>query len=142
MTENYFCVRHKSRREHNQHSKLLFSRNSKKAHTDQSTQQFFVLGLKRNHSQTFKSSYCKKTFSPMGMLLVQLTSCCCSFLQLAKYFLLHVVTARHDVLYQFAVTLFLLSTILLRSLNQYFERSPYLKFIITPINIRVPKPRV
>lgn len=73
MTENYFCVRHKSRREHNEHFKLLFSRNSKKAHTDQSTQQFFVLGLKRNHSQTFKSNW-EKHFLQFCMLQIQLAS--------------------------------------------------------------------
>ena len=41
---------------------LLFSRNVKKAHIDQNTLQTFLLCLKRNVSQTFKSSSCKKVF--------------------------------------------------------------------------------
>ena len=41
---------------------LLFSRNTKKAHTGQSILQTLLLCLKRNVSQTFKSSSCKKVF--------------------------------------------------------------------------------
>ena len=41
---------------------LLFSRNAKKAHTDQSLLQTFLLCPKRKVSQTFKSGSCKKVF--------------------------------------------------------------------------------
>ena len=41
---------------------LLFSRNAKKAYTDQSILQTFLLRLKRNVSQTCKSSSCEKFF--------------------------------------------------------------------------------
>ena len=41
---------------------LLFSRNAKKAYTDQSILQTFLLCLKRNVSQIFKSSSCEKVF--------------------------------------------------------------------------------
>ena len=42
---------------------LLFSRNAKKTHTDQSILLTFLLCLKRNVSQTLKSSSCKKVFT-------------------------------------------------------------------------------
>ena len=69
---DYFCVHHKNRQKHNQHSELpffkisllfgtfkfsshkqhlfglLFSRNVKKTHTDQSILQTFLLSLKRS----------------------------------------------------------------------------------------------
>ena len=41
---------------------LLFSRNARKPPTDQSILQNLFLCLKRNVSQTFKSSNCKKVF--------------------------------------------------------------------------------
>ena len=41
---------------------LVFSRNAKKAHTDQSILKTFLLCLKRNILQTFRSSICKKVF--------------------------------------------------------------------------------
>ena len=41
---------------------LLFSRNAKKTHTDQSMLQAFLACLKRNISQTFEISSCKKSF--------------------------------------------------------------------------------
>ena len=41
---------------------LLFSRNVKKTHVDQIILQAFLLCLKRNVSQIFKSSSCKKVF--------------------------------------------------------------------------------
>ena len=92
MTENCFCFRHKNSRKHKEHSKLLyfklnshfgksnylqeikftshkqylfgrlFSRNANKTYTDQSTLQVFFLCIKRNDSQTFKSSSRKKLF--------------------------------------------------------------------------------
>ena len=95
ITANYFCVRHKNRRKHNQDSKLiffqnkftlwhvrlniyiwktkfssdkhylfglLFSRNAKKTHTDQSILPTFILCLKRNVWQTLKGSSCKEVF--------------------------------------------------------------------------------
>ena len=39
---------------------LLFSRKEKKTHKDQNILQAFLLSLKRNISQTFKSDSCKK----------------------------------------------------------------------------------
>ena len=42
---------------------LLFLRNAKKTHTDQSKLQTFSLCLKRNILQTFNRSSCKKVFS-------------------------------------------------------------------------------
>ena len=92
MTENCFCFRHKNLRKHKEHSKLLyfklnshfgksnylqeikftshkqylfgrlFSRHANKTYTDQSTLQVFFLCIKRNDSQTFKSSSRKKLF--------------------------------------------------------------------------------
>ena len=41
---------------------LFFSRNVSRAHADQSILQNILLCLKRNISQTFKSSSCKKVF--------------------------------------------------------------------------------
>ena len=57
---------------------LLFSRNSKKTHTGQSISQVFSPYLKRNHSQTFKSSSWEKLFFSMDVIV---TTCFreCSF---------------------------------------------------------------
>ena len=41
---------------------LVFSRNAKKAHTDQSVLQTFLLCVKRSVSLTFRSNSCKKVF--------------------------------------------------------------------------------
>ena len=41
---------------------LLFYRNAKKAHADQSILETFLLSLKRNVSQTFKIAAAKKYF--------------------------------------------------------------------------------
>ena len=88
--ENYFCVRHKNRQKRNQHFKLLFftinlhfdisnktstsrkvclsqfifltSRNVKKTQTDQNKRHGFILCLKRNDPQTFKSDSCRNSF--------------------------------------------------------------------------------
>ena len=54
---------------------LLFSRNPNKTLADQSILQHFLLCVKRNNSQIFKSSNYKKTFfRPVCMSLVQLAS--------------------------------------------------------------------
>ena len=81
-----FFVRHKDKRKHNQHFlhikikfpslkfSSLFPRNEKTIRADQSILQVFVLCLKRNDSQTFKSNNCTKNVCPVCMLLVQLSS--------------------------------------------------------------------
>ena len=65
--------------------RLLFSRNSKKTQTDQSMPQVFLVCLKKNDPQTFKSSSCKTVF-----VYVIGTTCfdeCFSF---------YVITKRHS----------------------------------------------
>ena len=50
----------------------LFSINTKKNHADQSIVQTLLLCLRRNISQTYKSSSCKKSLSQVCILLIQL----------------------------------------------------------------------
>ena len=52
----------------------LFSKNTKKNHTDQSIVQTFLPCLRRNISQTYKSSSCKKSLSNVCISLIQLAS--------------------------------------------------------------------
>ena len=47
---------------------MVFSRNAKKAYTDQSILQTFLLCLGRNVPQTFKSSSCKTSFSSVYII--------------------------------------------------------------------------
>ena len=60
----------------------LFSRNVKKTYTNQSKLQSFSFCLKRNVSQTFKISSCKKVY-------IIYTTC------FDECFLFHVITGRH-----------------------------------------------
>ena len=53
---------------------LLTSRNKRKTQADQSIPHAFLLYLKRNDPQTFKSGSSKKPFSPVFMLLIQFAS--------------------------------------------------------------------
>ena len=61
---------------------LLFYRNARKTHTDQSILQFFLLSLKINNSQTLSVAVAQ-TFSPVFMLLMTCFDEC---------FLLYVIT--------------------------------------------------
>ena len=118
MIENYFCVRHKNRRKYKQNFKLLFFKlNSHFGPSNeiykyrklnlfpinniylivsyleiQSTLHFFLLCLKRNGSQTVKSTSCEK-FSSSAY--VTNTTC------FDECFLFHVMTGRHYFLYKF-----------------------------------------
>ena len=65
---------------------LLFPRNAKKTHTDQSILQTFSLCLKRHVSHTFISSSCKNVFPKCGVID---TTC------FDEFFLFHVITRRH-----------------------------------------------
>ena len=64
---------------------LLFPRNEKKTHTDQSILQTFLLCLKRNVSQTLKVAAAKTFFS-----IVCIIDTICFY----KCFLFHVITGR------------------------------------------------
>ena len=101
---------------------LLFSINAKKTHTGQSIIQTFLLPLRRNVSQTYKSSSWKKSLSQVCMSLIQLT---------LNVFLLHVITGRHYVLCKFIVTNnFGATAMLLRSLKQvYWISLHFISFI-------------
>ena len=98
----------------------LFSRNAKKTNADQSTSQAFVLCLKRNDSQTFKSSSCEKLF----------LQCVCY-----KYIKYNVLRWMFFIPYDNWKTLFFVKVcryfkifsigILVLSLKQVFWRSPY-----------------
>ena len=74
---------------------LLFPRNAKKTHTDQSIPQKFSLCLQRNISQTLKSSSFKKVFP----------NCVWHWYSFLWCFLFHVMTRIHYFLYKFIVTL-------------------------------------
>ena len=79
--------------------------------TEQSFLQLFLLLVKRHHSQSFKSNSCKKHFSPVLMLLVQLASMNLSSM----------ITERDYFLCEFIIALrFFPTAILLRSLRQVF----------------------
>ena len=79
--------------------------------TEQSFLQLFLLWVKRHHSQSFKSNSCKKHFSPVLMLLVQLASMNLSSM----------ITERDYFLCEFIIALrFFPTAILLRSLRQVF----------------------
>ena len=67
---------------------LLFPRNAKKIHTDQSILLTFLLCLKRNVWQTLKSSSCKKVFP----------KCVYHGYNLLRCFLFLVITGRHSFL--------------------------------------------
>ena len=86
----------------------LFPRNEKKICADQSILQVFLLCLKRNDSQTFKSNNCTKNVCSVCML---------TFFN--KCFLLHVISGRHCFLQKSNVTMRIFSiTVLLLSLQQ------------------------
>ena len=64
----------------------LTSRNAKKTRTDQSIPRVFLLCLKRNDPQTFKSGSCKNPF----------LQCVCYWYNLLRWmFLFYVITGRH-----------------------------------------------
>lgn len=89
---NFFCAHHKNRRKQNQYfERPYFMINLRPKCTTR-----FLICLKRNNSQNFKSSNCKKCFSPLCMsktvTYVIGTTCfdkCCLF---------HVKTRRHSFL--------------------------------------------
>ena len=98
---------------HKQHlfDLLLPKKKSKKIPTDQGILQTLLLYLKRNVSQAFRSSNCKKVFSKCVYIWYNFPQC----------FLLHVITGRHYFLYKFIVTQRIGTTVmLLRSLKQMF----------------------
>ena len=74
---------------------LLLPRNAKRSHTDQNILQGLLLCLKRNISQTFKSSSCK-TFFPS----VYVIDTACS----DECFLFQVIIGIRYFLYRFIVT--------------------------------------
>ena len=91
---------------------LVFSRNAKKAHTDQSILQTFLLCQKKNVSQIFKKAAAKKSFSSM---YINDTTC------FDECFLFHVITGGHYFLYKFIITQrFSTTAMLLRSLKEVF----------------------
>ena len=75
---------------------ILFSRNAKETHTDQSILQCFFLSLKRKDSQTFKRSRRKKIFSSVYVIG---TTC------FDECFLLHVITGKHHFSQKYFVAL-------------------------------------
>ena len=66
---------------------LVFSRNAKKTHTDQSILPTFLLSLKRSVSKTLEKSSCKKVFPKCVFYGSNLLRECFSFL---------VITGRHS----------------------------------------------
>ena len=97
---------------------LLFSRNAEKTHTDQSILLTFLLWLKRNASQTLKSSSRKKVF-PKCVYIMD-TTC------FDECFLFRVITRRHSFLYKLIVTQKFGSAMLLRTLKQvYWKKSVF-----------------
>ena len=91
---------------------LLFSRKARKTHTDQSIIQAFLFCLKRNVSQTFKSSSCKKVF-PNAYIIDK--TC------FNEFFLVYLTTGRHYFLYKFSITrMFGAIAMLLRSFKEVF----------------------
>ena len=89
---------------------LLFSRNAKKTDTDQSELQAFLFCLKRNVSQIFKSSSCKKVFPKCVYHWYNL---------LRRMFFIPFDNWKEYFLHKFIVTLRLGATaMLLRSLKQ------------------------
>ena len=90
---------------------LLFSRNAKKTMQTKVYYQLFYC-LKRNISQTLKSSSCKKSFPSVYIMD---TTC------FDECFLFRVITGRHSFLYKLIVTQRLhVTTLLLCSLKQVF----------------------
>ena len=112
MTKTYFCVRHKNKRKHIQHLKLLWhirlniymqeikftshkqdvlgclcSIKAKKAHTDQSTLHVLLLCSNQNNSQTSNSSSCKNIF--LHCVCVIDATC------FDEFFSFHVITGKH-----------------------------------------------
>ena len=73
---------------------LLFPWNANRTHTNPSIPQTFLLCLKRNASQTFKSSSFKKVFP----------KCVYHWYNLLWWLFFHGVTVRHYFLYKFIVT--------------------------------------
>ena len=85
----------------------------KKTRTDQSIPLVFLLCLKGNHLQVFKSGNCKKPSTPVCMLLVQLAS--------MNVFFFYVITGWCYFSWKFVVTVRLFK----RQWRQCFERNPY-----------------
>ena len=108
---------------------LFFSRNAKKAHTDQSIQQTFLFCLKRNVSQTFESSSGKSLFQV-----------CISLIQLDSMIIFYSMWQLKDIifLYKFIVTQWFAATImLLRSFKQVFwKMSTFYISIISTITLQ------
>ena len=91
---------------------LLVSRNAKKAHTDQSILQTFLLCQKRNVYKPLKVAAAKKSFASVYIID---TTC------FDECFLFHTITGRHNFFYKFLVTQrFGSIAMLLRSLKQVF----------------------
>ena len=102
---------------------LLFSRNAKETHTDQSILQIFLLSLKKNISQTFKTAAPKKSFPNAYIIDTTFFDEC---------FLFHVIIGRHYFLYIFIVTQrFDTTAMLLRSLKQLFWKKSaiYIRYL-------------
>ena len=84
--------------------------------TDQNIPRLFLLYLKRNEPQTFTSVSCKHSF----------LQCVRYSYSLLRWIFFYVITGRHYFSWKINVNLrFFLSAMLLLSLNQCFERSPY-----------------
>ena len=102
---------------------LLFSRNAEKTHTDQSILLTFLLWLKRNASQTLKSSSCKKVFRKCVYIMD--TTC------FDECFYFRVIAERHYFLYKLIVTQkFGVNTMLLRSLKQAFWKKSVFLYLL------------
>ena len=92
---------------------LLFYRNVKRIHTDQSILHFFTFSPKRKDPQTFKCSRNNKSF----------LQCVCYWYDLLECFLFYMITERHYFLKRFVGTLRAFpTTMLLRSLKEVFRK--------------------
>ena len=107
---------------------LLFSRNVKKVHTDQSILQTFLFCLKRNVSQVFDSSSWKKSFSNVYIIDTTWFDEC---------FWFHVITGRHYFYKCIVTQRFGTTTMLLRSLKQVFWRKStlYIGYLLNNITM-------
>ena len=108
----------------------LFSRNAKKTHHDQSALQVFSLCLKRNDSQTFKSSRCKKLF---------LQCACCRYKLLRWMFFISLDNQKSLFFVKVCRYLEIFSAAILQlSLKQVFWKKS-LFYVISIISVLIPK---
>ena len=111
---------------------ILLHRNSKRTYTDQSILQTFLFYLKRNVSQTFKCSSCKKVFLKCVYHWYNLLRWM-FFIPCDKWETFFIQIYRNPKVWY--------NRLVLRSLKQMFLKKPtiYIRYIHNDITVVIPK---